>query len=124
MFVIGFCFGGRLAFVSSTLGLGLAGVIGFYGVLAAARQEIPIPIEVAGQMASPVLGLFGGADTAIPADTIAAFDTALGDAGVIHDLVTYPGAPHSFFDRKADTYATESADAWRRVLAFVAAHSG
>ena len=93
VFVVGFCFGGRLAFASNTLGLGLAGVIGFYGVLAAARQDIPIPIEVATQMGSPVLGLFGGADTAIPADTIAAFDRALASAGVAHDLVTYPDAP-------------------------------
>ena len=124
VFVVGFCFGGRLAFASNTLGLGLAGVIGFYGVLAAARQDIPIPIEVAAQMGAPVLGLFGGADTAIPADTIAAFDRALASAGVAHDLVTYPDAPHSFFDRKADAHATESSDAWQRVLAFVAANSG
>ena len=124
VFVVGFCFGGRLAFASGTLGLGLAGVVGFYGVLAAARRDIPIPIEVAAQMSSPVLGLFGGADTAIPADTISAFDKVLSSAAVAHELVTYPGAPHSFFDRKADTYASESANAWQRVLAFVAANPG
>ena len=38
-----------------------------------------------------------------------------------HELVTYPDAPHSFFDRKATEYAAASADAWRRVLAFVGA---
>ena len=45
---------------------------------------------------------------------------ALTAADVPHELVTYPDAPHSFFDRKADQYADASADAWRRVLDFVA----
>jgi carboxymethylenebutenolidase len=122
VFVVGFCFGGRLALVSSTIDLGLAGVIGFYGVLAAPRQDIPIPMEVTDRIGSPVLGLFGGADGSIPADTIAAFDAALGTAGVEHELVTYPGAPHSFFDRKAAEYGHDSADAWQRILGFVAEH--
>jgi carboxymethylenebutenolidase len=38
--------------------------------------------------------------------------------------VTYPGAPHSFFDRKATEFASESAAAWDEVLAFIAAHRG
>jgi carboxymethylenebutenolidase len=37
--------------------------------------------------------------------------------------VTYPGAPHSFFDRKAAEFGDASDDAWRRVLAFVEARS-
>ena len=122
VFVVGFCFGGRLAFASGTLGLGLAGVIGFYGVLAAARQDIPIPIEVAAQMSSPVLGLFGGADTAIPADTIAAFDKALGSAGVAHDLRHVSGRPPQLLrpqgghlrDGVEPTRGSESSRSWRR----------
>jgi carboxymethylenebutenolidase len=70
-----------------------------------------------------VLGLFGGADEGIPADAVATFTRALEAAGVEHDIVTYPGATHSFFDRKAQEFAAESADAWTRVLAFVAAHT-
>ena len=31
----------------------------------------------------------------------------------------YDGAPHSFFDRRFEEYAAQSADAWERVLAFV-----
>lgn len=48
-----------------------------------------------------------------------AFDEALAEAGVDHEVVTYPGAPHSFFDAKRDAYADASADAWDRVLRFV-----
>jgi carboxymethylenebutenolidase len=50
---------------------------------------------------------------------VATFERALGAAGVEHEVVTYDGAPHSFFDRKHDEFADASADAWRRVLAFV-----
>jgi carboxymethylenebutenolidase len=38
--------------------------------------------------------------------------------------VTYPGAPHSFFDRKQEHFAEASEDAWRRVLAFIELHAG
>lgn len=123
VFVTGFCFGGRLAFVSGMLGAGLAGAIGFYGVTSGPRQDIPAPVDVAASVANPVLGLFGGTDASIPPGMIAAYDAALTGAKVPHDLVTYPNAPHSFFDRKAASYATESADAWQRVLGFVTAHA-
>lgn len=125
VFSVGFCFGGRLAFLSATRAdLELAGVIGFYGVpVGAGRAGIPAPVDVADEMRCPVLGLFGGADQGIPPDAVAAFDRALDAAGVEHEVVAYPGAPHSFFDRKADEFADASADAWRRVLQFVTEHT-
>jgi carboxymethylenebutenolidase len=49
------------------------------------------------------------------------FRQALESAGVEHEVVVYPGAPHSFFDRKQEEYADDSADAWRRVLDFIEA---
>ena len=48
-----------------------------------------------------------------------AFDYFGRTAGVEHEVVTYDGAPHSFFDRKQEQFADASDDAWRRVLAFV-----
>jgi carboxymethylenebutenolidase len=65
----------------------------------------------------------GGADDAITADDVAAFERALSAAGVEHELVTYDGAPHSFFDRKQEQFTEASDDAWRRTLAFVEAHT-
>lgn len=123
LFTLGFCFGGRLAFLSAAdADLAASGVIGFYGVpVGPPRNDIPAPIEVAHQMRSPLLGLFGGADPAIPPEAVALFGDALAGAGAEHELVTYPGAPHSFFDRKQEEYAEESADAWRRVLEFIRA---
>jgi carboxymethylenebutenolidase len=124
LFTVGFCFGGRLSFLASTLGLDLAGVIGFYGVpVGPGRNDMPAPAEVAERFASPVLGLFGGADQAIPRTSIATFEAALAAAGVEHRVVTYPDAPHSFFDRKADEFARTSEAAWAEVLGFVRSHT-
>jgi carboxymethylenebutenolidase len=121
LFSIGFCYGGRLAFLTATRPeLELAGVVGFYGVpVGPGRAEMPAPAEFASEIRCPLLGLFGGDDPGIPAENVEQFGRALTQAAVEHELVTYPDAPHSFFDRKAEQFASESADAWRRVLEFV-----
>lgn len=123
LLTVGFCFGGRLSFVAATLGLNLDGVIGFYGIpVGPARNDMPAPADVASDVASPILGLFGGSDPAIPLEDVATFESALKAAGAEHRIVTYPGAPHSFFDRKADEFADASTAAWAEVLGFVRAH--
>jgi carboxymethylenebutenolidase len=66
-----------------------------------------------------VLGLFGGTDQAISADAVEAFRTALDAVQVPNEIVTYEGAPHSFFDKRYDEYQDACADAWRRILGFV-----
>ena len=119
-FTVGFCMGGRAAFLSATLGLGLTGAIGFYGSpVGPGRGGSPQPVDVVDAIEGKVLGLFGGADESIPPTAIAAFDEALTSAGVEHTLKTYEGAPHSFFDRKADQFAAASDDAWRQILGFI-----
>jgi carboxymethylenebutenolidase len=124
IFTIGFCFGGRNSFLASTLGLELAGVIGFYGwPTGASRNDSPAPVDVADRMTSPVLGIFGGADQGITADVVATFETALTTAGVEHRLISYPGAPHSFFDRAAAEHAEASEAAWRETLGFIEANA-
>ena len=124
VFTIGFCMGGRMSFLAATLDLDLAGVIGLYGTLRGPwRNDAPAPLDRLDDMGSPVLGLFGGADASITADAVEAFDRGLTDRGVDHRVVTYPGAPHSFFDRKAADFSSESAAAWHEVLVFIDAHS-
>jgi carboxymethylenebutenolidase len=126
IYTVGFCFGGRLSFVQAARPeLGLAGVIGFYGVpVGAGRAGLPAPLDLVDQFSCPVLALFGGADRAIPPESRDAFSHALEADGVSHRVVVYPDAPHSFFDRKATDFADASADAWRQVLEFVGAPSG
>jgi carboxymethylenebutenolidase len=119
-FVLGFCFGGRLAFLQSAEQSGLAGVVGFYGRLGKRESEVwPVPAEQAKRMSAPVLGLFGGGDPGIPPTDVAAFERALSDAKVPHRIETYPGAPHSFFDRTFDAHRAECDDAWRRAIGFI-----
>jgi carboxymethylenebutenolidase len=121
LFSVGFCFGGRLSFVSlARPELDLAGAIGFYGwPVGQSRGGVPAPADIAGSMKGALLGLFGGADQGIPPDAVAQFERALSAAGVDHELVTYDGAPHSFFDRKAAEFADASAEAWQKVRDFV-----
>jgi carboxymethylenebutenolidase len=70
-----------------------------------------------------VLAIYGGADPGIPPSAVAAFDQALTRAGIEHESITYDGAPHSFFDRKQTEFADASADAWKKVQAFVKRHT-
>ena len=123
IFTVGFCFGGRNAWLSAAGGHGLAGAAGFYGSLTDRDSWIG-PISRAAEMAAPILALQAGDDQNITAEHNAAFDEALTAAGVEHDVVTYDGAPHSFFDRRYEEFARESDDAWRRVLDFIEGHAG
>lgn len=116
---VGFCFGGLQSFLADADGVELAGAVGFYAGLNTARWGIPSPIERASDMRGPILGLFGEQDQGIPVELVHQLDEAMNDAGVEHEIVIYPGATHSFFDRKYEEYADACADAWRRVLAFV-----
>jgi carboxymethylenebutenolidase len=120
IFVLGFCFGGRIAFLSSAEQPGLAGVVGFYGRLGRRENDPwPVPADEAKRMRAPVLGLFGGDDPGIPPLDIAAFEKALTDSKIKHQIETYPGAPHSFFDRTFNEHKAECDDAWRRTLSFM-----
>jgi carboxymethylenebutenolidase len=122
IFTVGFCFGGRNSWLAAASGHGLAGAIGFYGH-PAERNGRPGPTERAEEIAAPILALQAGADKNITAELNDEFDRALTDAGVEHEVVTYDGAPHSFFDRRYDDFAADSEDAWRRVLDFIEQHS-
>ena len=123
-FTLGFCMGGSISLLTGTQNFDLTGIIGFYSGLSRkfAGGE-GTTLEEARKIHYPVLDLFGGADQGIPPEQVQALKNQLEAAGVEHDIVVYPGAPHSFFDRKATEYADASADAWRRVLGFITAHS-
>lgn len=124
LFAVGFCFGGRASLLQGIEEHGLAGVIGFYGPpTGPARNGSVAPADVAARYRSAVLALYGGADKGITPEAIETFDRALEAAGVDHESVVYPGAPHSFFDRHQAEHGEASADAWRRVLDFMARHA-
>jgi carboxymethylenebutenolidase len=119
LFTVGFCFGGRQSWLAAASGHGLAGAVGFYGRPGPAPDGSDGPAQRAGDMQAPILALQAGADQNITAEDNAAFEHALAAAGVEHELVSYDGAPHSFFDRKQEEFADASSDAWRRTLEFI-----
>src|SRR5258708_6432245 len=116
---LGFCFGGRQAFFASAPRFGFAGVIGFYGMPGLYPNGTAGPTQHAAELAAPILGIFGGADHGISGVELEKFDVALNTARGGHEILVYPGAPHSFFDVKYAEYADTCADAWNRVLAFI-----
>ncbi len=123
IFTVGFCFGGRNSWLAAASGHGLAGAVGFYGRPGVSREGNPGAIQLAGQITAPILALQAGDDQNITAEDNAALDQALTAAGVEHEVITYDGAPHSFFDRKQEDFADASEDAWSRVLSFIEAHA-
>jgi carboxymethylenebutenolidase len=122
VFSVGFCFGGRASWVGAASGHGLAGSIGFYGSPTRERGG-PSVVQRAAQIECPILALQAGDDQGITAEDNAEFDRALAEVGVEHEIVTFEGAPHSFFDRKQAEFADASEDAWRRTLAFIDANA-
>jgi carboxymethylenebutenolidase len=122
IFTVGFCFGGRNSLLAAASGHGIAGAVGFYAN-PGERDGAPGPAQRAAELEAPILALQAGADQNITAEMNEAFERALTDAGVEHELVTYEGAPHSFFDRRYEEFAEASEDAWRRVLEFLETRS-
>lgn len=124
VFAIGFCFGGQIASIEAASELRYAGVVSFYGWPdgSARRPTWPTPADRASDFSCPVLAIYGGADEGIPPEARERFDRALDEHGVERETYVYERAPHSFFDRRQTEFADASADAWRRVLAFIARH--
>jgi carboxymethylenebutenolidase len=122
VFTVGFCFGGRASWVAAASGHGLAGAVGFYGNPTRERGGASV-VARAAAIECPILALQAGADQGITAEDNAAFEEALTEAGVAHEIVVYDGAPHSFFDRKQEEFQAASDDAWHRTLAFISAQA-
>jgi carboxymethylenebutenolidase len=118
LFTVGFCFGGRNSWLAAASGHGLSGAVGFYGY-PTERNGVLGPAERASEIEAPILALQAGDDQNITKERNDAFETALTEAGVDHEIVVYEGAPHSFFDRKQEDFATASEDAWTRTLSFI-----
>jgi carboxymethylenebutenolidase len=74
------------------------------------------PLQLAGEIKIPVLGIFGGADPGIPPDQIAAFKAALKTE---REIVIYPNAPHGFLRYGATEHRAAIDDALQRTFRFL-----
>lgn len=117
---VGFCLGGRLAFLCPALDLGVAGAVGFYGrPTDVVAHGSPPPITVIDRLAAPILGIFSGRDEYIPRFKVEEYRDALAAAGADARILVYEDAPHSFFDIRAAEFEAESAAAWDETLRFL-----
>ncbi len=93
---IGYCFGGSVVLGRARAGADLAAVASFHGSLGTNH-----PAE-RGKVTARVLVLTGAADPFIPPDQVAAFTKEMEAAGANFQVVSYPGAKHSFTNPAAD----------------------
>jgi carboxymethylenebutenolidase len=118
VFTVGFCFGGANSWRQSGEGHGLAGCIGFYGGRPMERAGAAIP-----KMSAPLLMLLAGADKGTPPAEFEEFAGLVRARGLEVESHTYPGAPHSFFDRSFAEHREACEDSWKRILEFTDRHT-
>lgn len=114
--IVGFCYGGRTALGYSLHNHQLAATVVFYG----SPETDPAVLK---NLPGPVLGIFGGADQSIPVEEVTAFETALTQAGVQHEITVYPDQPHAFVQDMAGIRAGGAqGQAWAQMLKFLDTH--
>ncbi|MBI5255714.1 MAG: dienelactone hydrolase family protein [Burkholderiales bacterium] len=122
--VTGFCWGGRITWLYSAHNPAVKAAVAWYGRLVGTNSALTPahPMDLAGKLHAPVLGLYGGQDGGIPLDTVDKMKAALaaGSAAARRsEFVVYPDAPHAFHADYRPSYRKEAAeDGWKRCLAW------
>jgi len=123
--ITGFCWGGRITWLYAAHNPQVKAGVAWYGRVVGAPSELnpKHPIDVAGALKGPVLGLYGGQDQGIPQASLEQMRKALAASGNAASLAStihvYPDAPHAFnADYRPSYRAPEAADAWVRLLAW------
>ena len=119
MAVTGFCWGGRITWMYAAHNPKLKAGIAWYGGLVrpATGLSPTHPIDIAATLKVPVLGLYGAADTGIPADTVEKMRDALKAAGSDSEIVVYADTPHGFHaDYRPSYRPNEANDGWKRLM--------
>jgi carboxymethylenebutenolidase len=127
--VIGYCSGGRQAFLAAC-SLRFDAAVDCYGAFVVSPSPEGMPPRkpvagLAGNLSCPLLGLFGAEDKYPAPDEVAELDKVLSELGKPHEFHSYPGAGHAFFRVDAPSYRVEAAvDGWERVWGFFGQHLG
>ena len=116
--ITGFCWGGRIVWMYAGHNPDLEAAVAWYGPVSRAyHQGDKTPMDIVASIRAPVLGLYGGEDPGIPADTTAKIQDAMKKAGKTVEIVTYPDAPHGFLaDYRPSYRKAASEDGWKRML--------
>lgn len=114
--VTGFCWGGRITWLYAAHSKELAAGVAWYGRLvgqASALQPMH-PIDVAGRLYAPVLGLYAGRDAGIPLEGVERMQSALAAtdssaASKASRITVFPQAQHGFHADYRASYRPEDA---------------
>ncbi|MEM9954127.1 MAG: dienelactone hydrolase family protein [Chloroflexota bacterium] len=117
--VVGFCFGGDVAFNHGISNPNLDAVINLYG---STRTDGDAFGELLGDDAPPILGIFGREDQGIPVVDVEAHETALNEAGVENTITIYDDMGHAFVQPDTIQEAGAPQDAWQQILTFFDTH--
>ncbi|WP_114393568.1 dienelactone hydrolase family protein [Oleisolibacter albus] len=124
--ITGFCWGGRITWLYAAHTPALKAGVAWYGRLASPPTDLQpmVPMDLAGTLKAPVLGLYGEADQGIPVKDVEAMRAALAKAGKTDsEIILYPEAPHAFFADYRPSYRPEpAADGWQRCLTWFKRH--
>ena len=115
--IMGFCMGGRIAFLAACRNTGLKAAAPFYG------GGIGGLLSHADTLSCPTLLFFGDQDPFIPNEEVERIRSTLHTLGKPAEVKVYAGAPHGFFCNERDAYRPDAAkDAWERLLEFFGVH--
>jgi carboxymethylenebutenolidase len=125
--VTGFCWGGRITWTYAVHNPSVKAGVAWYGRLVApayAALQPAYPVDLAGVLKVPVLGLYGEADAGIPVEHVEKMRAALAAAGnTSSQIVLYKDAPHAFYADYRPSYRKEAAeDGWNRMRAWFNQH--
>jgi carboxymethylenebutenolidase len=119
----GFCWGGGATWRDCETSAEFKAGVAWYGPLKSGPYPRTAPLDAVKDLKCPVLGLYGGQDRGIPQTDVEAMRAAAKAAGKSVEIVVYPDAQHGFLaDYRPSYNAAASQDAWKRMLAFFAAH--
>ena len=119
MGVVGFCMGGRLAFLHAANNPGLRAAVVFHGGnIMVARDGFSSPLEQARNIRAPLLGLFGSEDENPSPSDVQTIDSELTRLGKAHEFHTYAGAGHAFLNlTRPEVFREAQANvAWAKCL--------
>jgi len=125
MAITGFCWGGRITWLYVAHNPQLKAGVAWYGKLVGDKtmQQQKHPVDIAVELAAPVLGLYGGKDNSIPQDTVETMRQALRAANSKSEIVVYPDAGHAFnADYRPSYHEASAKDGWQRMLAWFKQH--
>ena len=127
---IGFCSGGRQAFLSG-IDAGVDAAVDCYGAFVTGNRPEGHPLKVVpltdrvGELACPVLGLFGVEDKYPSPEHVAELEQLLVEHGKTFEIHSYADAGHAFFAVDRPSYRVAAAnDGWQRIAAFFGTHLG